>query len=234
MIDGLCTILTLVCSLSLVLLGAENLKSLPVPGSVVTVIAVSTMVIACVQFLRHASKTRPTKVVDEVDLADFHSTVNEVSAEVERRGSQVIMAAMSNRFTSRKTSLPEIEKLHRYIDICASAYHVSGSRVLFLALAQRIEYLIAGLALHITPWIIRIGYVRLDFLPAGTTPFAYYRSIWLEDMNMMLTARMRSRFVLMRFVDAVGIVCDYGILARVHAIYLALARALGLKKLDRF
>nr|MBX2886762.1 hypothetical protein [Granulosicoccus sp.] len=112
-------------------------------------------------------------------------------------------------------------------------YHISGSRLLFLALMHRIEHFLAGLVLPVCSWVIKLGRVRLDFLPGSIKPSVYFRDMWLEDFNLMVTARMRSRFVLMRFVDAFGIVCDYGILARVYAGYLALSRFLGLNKGSR-
>lgn len=232
--EGLRTILTIFCSCSLVLLATENVKSLPIPGSVVATIAVLTMVITCAQFLRHMRKNKADVFSDKKDVNDPYDVIDVFSAESDRRRSSVIMSAVSERLNNRSVSLPDIEKLHRCIDDCASFYNVSGSHLLFLAFVQRIEYLFAGVALHASPWIVRLGCVRLEFLPAGTSPYTHFRDMWLEDLDLMPTARMRSRFVLMRFVDAFGIVCDYGLLGHVRTKILALIQMLRLGKADRF
>ncbi|MFK7891760.1 MAG: hypothetical protein AB8B63_13170 [Granulosicoccus sp.] len=111
---------------------------------------------------------------------------------------------------------------------------MSGSYLLFLAVTQRIECRLADAALRICPWIIRIGRVRLDFLPADTTPFTYFRDLWLEDIELMRSARLRTRFALMRYADAFGIVYDYGVLALIREKTLSLARYVNLVKADRF
>ena len=218
LINFISTFLTIVSAVFLIIFVVDKdttLMAFGLSNTVIIAIATASLIMALLQCYHSRLSVDGNMNDSEVmNLSKVHQAVNKVSFETDRRGASVLLEAASIKLLNVGEINAKLDDLHQHIDKCASDYDVSGTHLLLNVFLQRFEHALADWIINISSWVIRLGSVSLDYMEDGESEYQHFRSMWLEDIELMPTVRRRVIFSLTRLTESFEIVCKFGVLKK--------------------